>query len=73
MSVFDYFKPVSTWSAERLRAFLEKASPDEYYLVDVRQPAEYEREHLPGAQLIPLAKLASRAGELDPEKPVIAY
>jgi len=73
MGVLDYFRPVSTWPAERVREFLRAKSPDEYNLVDVRQPQEYERGHLPGAQLIPVGELESRLKELDPQKPTIAY
>jgi rhodanese-related sulfurtransferase len=39
-------------------------------VVDVREPWEYQKGHVPGARLIPLGQLASRAGELDPERPV---
>jgi len=35
-------------------------------LVDVRTPAEWEAVRIAGAVLIPLAELASRIGELDP-------
>jgi rhodanese-related sulfurtransferase len=73
MGMLDYFKPVSTWSTEQVREFLKGKDPEEYNLVDVRQPSEYERGHLPGAQLIPVAELSSRLNELDPEKPTITY
>ena len=73
MSVLDYFKPVSTWSAEKIREFLSQKSSDEYNLVDVRQPEEYEQGHLPGAQLIPVGELPNRLAELDPNKPTIVY
>jgi rhodanese-related sulfurtransferase len=42
-------------------------------LVDVRQPWEFDRVHLPGAVLIPLATLPARLDELDPSRPVILY
>ena len=73
MGISDYFKPVSSWSAEEVRTFLKEKEPDKYNLVDVRQPKEYEQGHLPGAQLIPLGDLANRVKELDPNKPTIAY
>ena len=69
----DYFKPVSTWSAENVREFLREKNPQDYNLVDVRQPKEYEHGHLPGAQLIPVGQLEGRLKELNPEKPTIAY
>jgi rhodanese-related sulfurtransferase len=73
MSVLDYFKPVSTWSAEKIREFLNQESSGEYNLVDVRQLQEYEQGHLPGAQLIPVGELPNRLGEIDPNKPTIVY
>jgi rhodanese-related sulfurtransferase len=73
MGISDYFKPVSSWSAEEVRTFLNEKDPEKYNLVDVRQPKEYEQGHLPGAQLIPLGELANRVRELDPNKPTIAY
>jgi rhodanese-related sulfurtransferase len=73
MSIFDYFKPVSTWSAEKVREFLSRKSQEEYNLVDVRQPEEYGMKHLPGAQLIPIGELPNQLGELDPNKPTIVY
>jgi rhodanese-related sulfurtransferase len=73
MGITDYFKPVSSWSTEEVRTFLNEKGPEKYNLVDVRQPKEYEQGHLPGAQLIPLGELANRVKELDPSKPTIAY
>jgi rhodanese-related sulfurtransferase len=73
MSILDYFKPVSTWSAEKIREFLNQKSSGDFNLVDVRQPKEYKQGHLPGAQLIPVGELLNRLGELDPTKPTIVY
>ena len=73
MGLFDYFKPVSAWTAEEVLAFLKGKSADSYNLIDVRQLAEYESGHLPGARLIPIAELGSRLHELDRDKPTITY
>ena len=73
MSILDYFKPVSTWSPEKVRQFLKEKNPEEYNLVDVRTPKEYEGGHLPGARLIPVGEVANRLSELDPNKPTIVY
>ncbi len=73
MSILDYFKPVSTWSAEKIRLFLKEKNLEDYNLVDVRTPKEYERGHLPGARLIPVGKLADHLSELDPKKTTIVY
>jgi len=73
LGFFDYFKPVSTWTAEEVRAFLRRRSAESFHLIDVRQPGEYEGGHLPGALLIPMAELADRLGDLDRSKPTITY
>ena len=73
MGILNYFKPVSVMTAEEVREFLKKRNPEEYNLVDVRQPGEYEKEHIPGAQLIPLGEIRERIKEIDPLKPTITY
>lgn len=73
MGVLDYFKSVPSMTAEEVRHFLAEKNPDEYNLVDVRQPGEYEKYHIPGAKLIPVGELKNRLDEIDPEKPTIAY
>ena len=73
MSIMNYFKPVSTWSPEKVRQFLKEKNPGEFNLVDVRTPKEYEGGHLPGARLIPVAEVANRLSEIDPNKPTIVY
>jgi rhodanese-related sulfurtransferase len=73
MSILDYFKPVSTRSPEKVRQFLKEKNPEEYNLVDVRTPKEYEGGHLPGARLIPVGEVANRLSELDPNKPTLVY
>ena len=73
MSILDYFKPVSTWPAEKVRRFLDETKLKDYNLVDVRTLEEYGQGHLPGAQLIPVGDLADRLSEIDPNKPTIVY
>ncbi len=73
MGILDYFKPVSSWPSEKVRQFLKQKNSQDYNLVDVRQPKEYEQGHLPGARLIPVGELEKRLKELDPNKPTIAY
>ena len=73
MGIADYFKAVSSMTAEEVRKFLKNKNPDEYNLIDVRQPKEYERGHLPGARLIPVGELRDRIQELGTDKPTITY
>ena len=46
---------------------------NEYVLVDVRLPEEYEDEHIAGALLMPLADLTSRLHELPADRDIIFY
>lgn len=73
MAITDYFKTIETMTAEQVREFLNKRNPNDYNLIDVRQPNEYEQGHLPGARLMPMSELPDRLGELDPGKPTITY
>ena len=73
MGVLDYFKSIPTMTSDEVRRLLAEKHPDDYNLIDVRQPKEYEGDHIPGANLIPMAELNNRLGEIDPEKPTILY
>jgi rhodanese-related sulfurtransferase len=73
MAISDYFKPVVTMTADEVRKFLKGKKADEYNLIDVRLPVEYEVDHIPGARLIPVGDIDRHVHELDPEKPTIAY
>ena len=53
-----------------LHRLLHGGDGDAPVVVDVREPWEFRKGHVPGASLIPLGELASRLGELDPERPV---
>lgn len=40
------------------------------FVVDVRQPHEYEEGHVPGAYLIPLAQVAARLSEIPTDQTI---
>lgn len=69
----QFFTPVKSYDAEEARKFISGTPPSEMTILDVRQPREYEIEHIPGAKLIPIADLGNRVSELDPEKPTLVY
>lgn len=73
MGILDLIRHVPSMKAEAVRRLYEGKGPDDFNLIDVRQPSEYEEEHLPGAALIPLSKLASRLDEIDKDKPTVVY
>ena len=50
---------------QTLKHMLE--SGEDFVLLDVRDPDEFEQMNIPGARLLPLGELQERAGELDPQ------
>lgn len=69
----QFFTPVKSFDAPDAKDYMNRTAADAFTLLDVRQPEEYESEHLPGAKLIPLPELSGRLAELDAEKPTIVY
>ncbi len=67
------FTPVRNMSSQEAKEFMAQRKADQFQLLDVRQPREYEAGHLAGALLIPLKELPSRLAELDKKKPTIVY
>jgi sulfur-carrier protein adenylyltransferase/sulfurtransferase len=60
-------------TADEVRQYLRDHHPEDYALIDIGQPWEYEQKHLPGARLIPVGGLPDRLDELDAGKPTILY
>lgn len=69
----QFFTPVQSMKSKEAQKFIAGKNQDEYTLLDVRQPGEYEKNHIPGAKLIPIAELDKRLNEIDPSKPVLTY
>jgi rhodanese-related sulfurtransferase len=67
------FTPVQSMDAPEAKTFMEQRDVEEYNLIDVRQPGEYEGGHIPGSKLIPLPDLNDRLSEIDPAKPTLVY
>lgn len=55
---------------EELGELLEHGNGSRPVVLDVREPWEYAQGHVPGALLMPLAEVARRVSELDPQQPV---
>ena len=62
-------KPIS---ASELAAWLADASRAKPLLLDVREPWEYEKARIEGAQLLPMREVPGRLDELDQERDVVA-
>lgn len=58
--------PTPEFSIDQLEAALE----DGAYVLDVRNPDEYEEKRIPGVTLIPLGELESRAAEVPTDQQV---
>lgn len=73
ISLRKLFTPVKSMNADEAKKFIAGHEEGAYTLLDVRQPGEYESEHIPGARLIPLPGLKDGRRQLDSQKPVIVY
>jgi rhodanese-related sulfurtransferase/rubrerythrin len=69
----QFFTPVQSFHPQEAKDYMGQLSGDAFTLLDVRQPAEYESEHIPGAKLIPLPELGDRLSEMDAQRPTIVY
>jgi adenylyltransferase/sulfurtransferase len=61
----------ATLTAAELKAMQDRG--EDFLLVDVREPAEWEIVRIPGAVLIPKGDLPGRLSELPQNKPVVMY
>ena len=59
-------------SPPELAAWLADAGRAKPVLLDVREPWEFDRARIEGAQLVPMAEVPERLGEIDAGKPVVA-
>lgn len=69
----QFFTPVENLDSQQARSLMADNPLEAVTMLDVRQPSEYQRSHLPGAKLIPLAELDKRLDEIDPQKPTVVY
>jgi rhodanese-related sulfurtransferase len=59
-------------SPPQLAAWLADAAREQPLLLDVREPWEYERARIAGAELVPMGQVAARLDEIDPARPIVA-
>lgn len=57
--------------APELKARLD--AKDDFILLDVREPHEYQIARIPGSKLIPLGEIPKRVGELDPAADYVVH
>ena len=73
ISLKKLFTPVKSIDTQEAKNYMAEHEEGAYTLLDVRQPGEYESEHIPGAKLIPLPGLKDQLSQLDKQKPVLVY
>lgn len=73
MNILSLFKSTDNISGDQVRLLIKETPAEDIQLVDVRQPSEYDQEHIPGAILIPLKELPERKQELNPEIKTVVY
>ncbi len=69
----QFFTPISSINWEKAHQLVDHTPGRDVVFLDVRQPKEYTRGHLPGAKLIPLGELDNRLEELEKDKPIVIY
>jgi adenylyltransferase/sulfurtransferase len=58
-------------TVEELKAKMDRG--DDFFLLDVREPNEYQICKIAGAKLIPLGELSQRTGELDRDRELVVH
>ena len=73
MKWMQFFTPVSSVNWEEALQLADQTAGRDVVFLDVRQPKEYTKGHLPGAKLIPLGDLENRLEELAKDTPIVIY
>ena len=64
---------IKEFTPKALRRFILDHHENEYALIDVRQPGEYEQGHIPGSRLLPLPELVQTMETLPVDRQLIFY
>jgi sulfur-carrier protein adenylyltransferase/sulfurtransferase len=56
-------------TAQELKAQIDRGA--DIFILDVREPNEYQICRIPGSTLIPLGEVAARSAELDPSRDIV--
>jgi len=73
MKWLQFFTPIKSITWEEANRLAEPTHRRDVVFLDVRQPKEYARGHLPGAKLVPLGDLEKRLAELEKDNPIVIY
>ncbi|UCF00646.1 MAG: rhodanese-like domain-containing protein [Deltaproteobacteria bacterium] len=69
----EHMTNVGVMFPDDAETFISENPESTFTVLDVRQPIEYESEHLPGAKLMPLPELVDSLQDLDPGTTIIVY
>ncbi|MBI4265060.1 MAG: molybdopterin-synthase adenylyltransferase MoeB [Acidobacteria bacterium] len=61
------------WEITSLELKRRLDAGDDLFILDVREPNEYQINRIPGSTLIPLGELPRRYQELDPDREIVAH
>jgi adenylyltransferase/sulfurtransferase len=64
---------VNEWEITPVELKRRLDAGDDLFILDVREPNEYQINKIPGSTLIPLGELPRRYQELDPDREVVAH
>jgi rhodanese-related sulfurtransferase len=56
----------------QLAAWLADEGREKPLLLDVREPWEFEKARIAGAELVPMREIAGRLDEINPARPIVA-
>lgn len=73
MKILDLFTRVDKLSVAETKKMIEGKGLEGISLIDVREPAEYEAGHIPGARFVPLSHLLDKLDQLDLSKTAVTY
>ncbi len=62
-----------TLTSAEFNDYMRNHKEKNYQLIDVRQPAEYEQGHIPGAKLMPLSEVETKLFSLPNDRDLIFY
>lgn len=68
-SLFGAGSGISAMSAQEAHALINSSTPP--FIVDVREPSEYQAGHIPEAKLLPLGELEARMDELPKNRQIL--
>ena len=69
----QFFTPAKSMNSKDAKQFLKEHRLTDIQIVDVRQPSEYQNNHIAGAILIPLPELSDSYNLLKKDKPLLVY